>query len=211
MDITWYGHSCFRIAERNRLTIITDPFGDQLGLGAPRLKGEIVTISHNASGHNNVESVKGLQHVIDRSGEYEVGEVFIIGIAMHNIDETSARENIVYLLEYDGLTVAHLGDLAHVPDQSTIEALGQVNVLLVPVGGGGALQASQAVEVIALIEPQYVVPMHYALPGLSLELDPVDKFLKAMGVSKVVEDDLLKVSQGVLPEQTQVVVLRPQA
>ena len=93
------------------------------------------------------------------------------------------------------------------PDQSTIEALGEVNVALVPVGGGNSLNANQAAEVIALIEPQYIVPMHYSLPGLKIELDPVDKFLTAMGVTRPQQEEMLRVASGVLPEQPQVVIL----
>ena len=118
--------------------------------------------------------------------------------------------NVAYLFDYDGLTVLHLGDLSHVPDQSAVEELGQVNVLLIPVGAGNGLKAAQAAEVVALIEPYFVVPMHYALPGLTIELDPVDKFLKTMGVSKVQESDTLKVSAADTPEQPQIVVLAPQ-
>jgi L-ascorbate metabolism protein UlaG (beta-lactamase superfamily) len=116
---------------------------------------------------------------------------------------------VAYLFRYDSLTVLHLGDLAHVPDQSTIEALGEVNVALVPVGGGNSLNANQAAEVVALIEPQYIVPMHYSLPNLAIELDPVDKFLTAMGISRPQQEDVLRVTSGVLPEQPQVVLLSP--
>lgn len=210
MDITWYGHSCFRITERNRVTVVTDPYGDNIGLPQLKLKGDIVTVSHDEPGHNNVQAVKGDTHILGGAGEYEIGDVFITGVAMHHISETSVRYNVAYLLNYDNLTVLHLGDLAHIPAQSTIEELGEVNVLLIPVGGGNGLRATQAAEVIAMIEPHFIIPMHYALPGLAFDLDPVDRFLKAMGVSKVQEEDVLKVSSAALPEQPQVIVLRQQ-
>lgn len=211
MDITWYGHSCFRIAERSRITVITDPFDDSIGLPPLKLKGDVVTISHDSPGHNYAEAVKGNTYTLTGPGEYEVGGVFLWGVPMHRMDDSGHPVyNVAYVIQYDTLTVAHLGDLAHVPDQSTIEAMGEVNVALVPVGGGRGLKANQAAEVIALLEPNFIVPMHYALPGLQVELDPVDKFLKEMGVSKVLEDDTLKVSAGGLPEQPQVVILRPQ-
>lgn len=209
MDITWYGHSCFRINERGRITVVTDPFSEEIGLASPRLKGDLVTVSHQQPGHNAIDAVKGRAYVLDGPGEYEIGGVFITGIAMHDV--VHQRLNVAYLFDYDTLTVLHLGDLNHVPDQSTIEALGEVNVALVPVGGGNALRASQAAEVIALLEPNFIIPMHYALPNLTVELDHAEKFLKAMGVSKIVEEDVLKVTSGSLPEQPQVVVLRPQA
>lgn len=210
MEITWYGHSCFRITERNRISVVTDPFSESIGLPVPKLKADVVTISHSEPGHNNIDVVKGEPHVLEGPGEYELGGVFITGIPMHLTEGDTVRWNIAYLLEYDHLTVLHLGDLAHVPDQSTIESFGEVNVLLLPVGGGNALRASEAAEVVALIEPQYVVPMHYGLPDLKVPLDPVDNFLKAMGIGKAQEADWLKVSSGEMPEQSQVVVLLPQ-
>ena len=133
-----------------------------------------------------------------------------MGLALHNAKEENPRRNVGYMLEYENLTVLHLGDLDHVPEQSVIEEIGVVNVLLVPVGGGGGLKASEAAEVVALIEPHFVVPMHYAQDGLNFELDPVDRFLKAMGVTKAQEAETLRVSAATLPEQPQVVMLTPQ-
>jgi L-ascorbate metabolism protein UlaG (beta-lactamase superfamily) len=211
LDITWYGHSCFRISERGRVTIVTDPFADVIGMEAPRAKGDVVTVSHDAPGHNFVDAIKGARHILRTPGEYEIGGVFILGLAMHNVQTVPPRANVAYMFDYDNLKVLHLGDLAEVPEQSVIEELGEVNVLLIPVGGGEGLKAAQAAEVVGLIEPHFVVPMHYAQPNLRLELDPVDKFLKAMGVSKAQEMDLLKVNVSDLPEQTQVIILNPQS
>lgn len=223
MDITWYGHSCFRITERGEISVVTDPFAEEIGLPvSPRLKGDVVTVSHHAPGHANLDAVKGTNYVLEGPGEYELGGVFFSGIAMHTVHEDEAaldgsagektfKRNVAYVIRYGDLAVLHLGDLAHVPDQSTIEALGEVNVVLVPVGGGGALRANEAAEVIALIEPNYIVPMHYMLPGLTVLLDPVDKFLQEMGVSKAQEEDSLRVTSTTLPEQPQVILLRPQS
>lgn len=212
MDITWYGHSCFRIVERGQLTVVTDPYADSIGLAAPKLKADLVTVSHDEPGHNALENIKGYRYVLSGPGEYEFGGTFITGIAMHHIDEAAniARYNVAYLIELGSLTVLHLGSLSHVPDQSTVEAFGEVNVVLIPVGGGKSLSAGMAAEVISVIEPNYIIPMHYAQPGLSIDLDPMDKFLKAMGVSKAEEEDVLRVTSGNLPEQPQVVVLNPQ-
>jgi len=208
LEITWYGMSCFRISERTRITVVTDPFSENIGLPSPKLKGDVVTISHDVPGHNFVDAIKSDPHVLRGPGEYEIGGVFVTGIALHDVENN--RQNVAYLMDYDGMTVLHLGDLSHVPKQSDVEGLGEVHVLLLPVGGGNGLKAAQAAEVVALFEPYYVVPMHYALPGLALDLDPVDKFLTAMGVSKVQESDTLKVTVADTPEQPQVVVLTPQ-
>lgn len=212
MDITWYGHSCFRISERSQTTIITDPYHPSIGLPELKLKADLVTVSHDQPGHNAVDAIKGQEYVIAGAGEYEIGELFVTGIPMHTYkaEEDEVHNNVAYLFEYsNNMTVLHLGDLQGVPDQSTIEQLGEVNVLLVPVGGGRGLRAGQAAEVIALVEPHYVVPMHYAIEGLTIELDTVDRFLKAMGVSQAEEIDMLRVSSTGLPEQTQVVLLQP--
>ena len=212
MDITWYGHSCFRITERGETSVVTDPYHPSIGLPELKLKSDLVTVSHDQPGHNAVDLVKGFQYVIGGAGEYEIGELFVTGIPMHFHDEETDTiiHNVAYLFEYsNNLTVLHLGDLHHVPDQSTIEQLGEVNVLLVPVGGGRGLRAGQAADVIALVEPHYVVPMHYAMEGLNIELDTVDRFLKAMGVTQAQETDVLRVSSLSLPEQTQVILLEP--
>ena len=212
MDITWYGQSCFRIAERGHTTVVTDPYNPSIGLPELKLKADLVSVSHDQPGHNAVDLIKGVDYVIGGPGEYEVGELFVTGIAMHTHDPETGKvyENVAYMFVYpNNLTVLHLGDLRKVPDQSTIEQLGEVNVLLVPVGGGNGLTGTDAAEVIALVEPHYVVPMHYAIDGLTLDLNGVDRFLKAMGVSQAEQTDVLRVNATNLPEQTQVVLLQP--
>lgn len=211
MDITWYGHSCFRFVERGQTTVVTDPYADDtIGLPPLKFKTDVITISHDSPAHNGVEGIK-YDYVLSGPGEYEIGGVFITGIALHHVDGDDVRRNVAYLIKYpNGLTVLHLGDLSHVPDQSTIEDFGEVHVVLVPVGGNGTLNADMAAEVIAQIEPAYIVPMHYAIEDITVPLDPVDKFLKAMGVGTPIEDDTLKVNPSGLPEQPEVVVLTPQ-
>lgn len=211
MEITWYGHSCFRLTERGLSTIVTDPYDNSIGYDSPRLKADIVTVSHDAPGHNNVDAVKGARPITG-PGEYEIGGVFITGISTHRPDKKKKEaedgaKNTLYLFDFDGLTVAHLGDLDHVPTQAQIEDLGTVAVVLVPVGGGGGLNAAQAAEVISLIEPSIVVPMHYKTNDVTLKLDPLSKFLKEMGLSTVKAEESLTVKKGSLPEETHVVVL----
>jgi len=196
------------------MTVVTDPYAPSIGLPELKLKADVVTVSHAEPGHNYIDGVKGTQRVIQTPGEYEIGGTFITGIAMHNIHEASgiARSNIAYRIQFDsGLTVLHLGDVAALPDQSIVRDLGEVHVLLIPVGGGAGLKPGLAAEVIAMIEPGHVIPMHYALPGLAFELEPLDKFLKAMGVSRVNEQDTLKINNtNDMPEQPQITVLLPQ-
>jgi L-ascorbate metabolism protein UlaG (beta-lactamase superfamily) len=216
MEITWYGHSCFRLTERNFATVVTDPFDSKtIGYTPLKLKSDIVTVSHDAPGHNNVDSVKSTSHVIDGAGEFEIGGVFITGVATDGGSKKKNKEggasNTIYVFDYDGITVAHLGDLKHAPTQSEIETLGTVNVALVPVGGGGGLNAAKAAEVISMLEPNLVIPMHYSTPATKLPLDALNKFLKEMGLSKIESQPSLKVTRSSLPNETHVVVLDYQA
>ena len=207
MEITWYGLSCFRLTERKHATVVTDPYNGNLGLPGLKLKADVVTVSHHAPGHNYADGVSGMQHTLDGPGEYEIGNVFITGIVTKGAAKT--YDNVIYLFDYDGLKIAHLGDLDKVPTQTEIEALEEVNVLLLPVGGSNSLNAAQASELVSLLEPNIVVPMHYQLPGLNLELEGVDRFLKEMGVTDPTEEDSLKISLGSLPEETETVILTP--
>ncbi len=206
MDIIWYGLSCFRITERKHATVVTDPFGKKVGLPTPKLKADIITISHKAEGHGRTSSISGYNHVLTGAGEYEIGGVFVTATSTVAEDGSS---NVIYLFDYDGLTVAHLGDMAAVPSRAQIEVLEEVDVLLVPVGGGNSLNAAQASELVSMLEPKIVVPMHYDTSGLAVDLEPIDRFLKEMGVTKPREEDKLKISSRSLSEEMQIVLLKP--
>jgi L-ascorbate metabolism protein UlaG (beta-lactamase superfamily) len=198
--------------------VVTDPYDNKsIGYDSLKLRSDIVTVSHDAPGHNNTDAVKGTAHVIDGPGEFEIGGVFVTGVqtdgsgsgkkkAKSKDGEAPAR-NTIYVFDYDGITVAHLGDLKEVPTQSEIESLGTINVALVPVGGGGGLNAAKAAEVISLIEPNLVVPMHYATPAAKVSLDSLNKFIKEMGLSKPETQPSLKVTRSSLPNETHVIVL----
>lgn len=214
MEIVWYGHSCFRMIERGMAAVVTDPYDESIGYGPLKLKADIVTVSHAAPGHNHVDAVKGDRRVITGPGEFEIGGVFVTGIATDGDKKKKAAElkrNTLYLFDFDGLTVCHLGDLDHVPSQAQIEALGAVDVALVPVGGGGGLNASQAAEVVSLLEPSVVIPMHYKTDAVTLKLDPVAKFLKEMGLGAIKPEPSLKLSKSSLPDETRVVLLEHKA
>jgi L-ascorbate metabolism protein UlaG (beta-lactamase superfamily) len=215
MDITWYGHACFRLRDRDA-TVVTDPFEKSLGYDLPRVRADIVTVSHDHPYHNNAKAVKGEFKVVDGPGEYEIKSVFITGIATYpsrrrrkanNEEDGGDERNVIFVFEFNGLTICHLGDLAQVPTQTQVEALSNVDVLMVPVGGSTSLNAAQAAEIISLIEPYIVIPMHYKTSAISLKLDSVQKFLKEMGAPRIEPVDVLKVTRSSLPQETQVVVL----
>lgn len=219
MEITWYGMSCFRIKERGMATVVTDPYAEGLGLGKLKLKADVVTISHEAEGHDNLGAISGKHRALTSPGEYEIGEVFITGVAVRETRSESGkgkkkekkkpeRRNIFFVFDYDGINVAHLGDLDGVPSRAAVEELAAVDVALVPVGGGGALSPSQASEVISLIEPSIVVPMHYTTGDEKVDLGSVEPFLSEMGISDLEPEESLKVTKTGLTDETQVVVLK---
>lgn len=209
MEISWYGHSCFRITERGLATVVTDPYDHrQVGYDPLKLKADIVTISHNSPGHNNLAAIKGDPYRITGPGEFEVGGVFITGVATNGHRNPDEPRNTLYMIDYNGITIVHLGDMNRVPTQTEVEALGNVHIALVPVGSSGGLNAAKAVEVISVFEPNIVIPMHYATEGATVKLEPLNRFLKEMGQTEVKPQPSLKItSVSGLPEETQVVVL----
>jgi len=211
MEITWHGHSCFRINERGKAAVVTDPYNPEIvGYDPGKLKAEIVTISCDIPEHNYVKAIRGKAFEIRGPGEYEIGGVFVTGVRINGSKKKAADEspNTVYLIDYDGLKIAHLGELNNVPNQTEVEGLGEVHVALVPVGGQTSLNAAKAAEVISLLEPSIVIPMHYDVGKSLIELDPLPKFLKEMGLTTIETEESIKLSSvNVLPEETRVMVL----
>ena len=212
MEITWYGLSCFRMIERGKAAVVTDPYDHEVvGYEPLKLRADILAISHDAPGHNYEKGITGKTYTIRGPGEYEVGGVFVTGIstAPKRKGQANGGSNVLYVFDFDGVIVAHMGDLDRTLTQAEVEALGDIHVALVPVGGGNSLSPAKAVEVISLLEPGIVIPMHYHTPGLNLDLNPIDRFLKEMGLDKGQTVPSLKVTAGAIPEETQVVLLEP--
>jgi L-ascorbate metabolism protein UlaG (beta-lactamase superfamily) len=214
MEITWYGHSCFSFSERGFATVVADPFDSTAtGLDPLRLKADIVTISHNKPGHNYIQALKNDPFVISGPGEYEIGGVFVNGIHTNNKDKSVglSDRNTLYVFDYEGINIVHLGGTDQVPSQSEIEELGVVHVALVPIGGNSTLNAVKAAEIVNLLTPNIVIPMHYMTENSLIKLDPLNKFLNEMGLSNIEAQNSLKLASArSVPEETQVVVLVPQ-
>jgi len=209
MEITWYGHSCFRLTERGLASVVTDPYDHRaIGYKPLSLRGNIVSVSHDAPGHNFVSAVKTKSREIKGPGEFEIGGVFVTAIQTNSRKrDKTEKKNILCVFDFSGVTTAHLGDIRRVPSQSQVEALGTVNVALVPVGAGNGLNAAKAAEVVSLLEPGIVIPMHFRTPDCKLDLETLDKFLKEMGVSTIEPVPSLKVTKSGVPTETKVVVL----
>lgn len=212
MDITWHGNSCFRITERGMASVVTDPYDPEvMGTDPGKLRAEVVTVSCDKPGHNFIKGIRGKAFEITGPGEYEIGGVFITGVRINGSKRKKSPDDIpntVYVIDYNGLTVAHLGELNSVPSQTEVEGLGEVHVALVPVGGMTSLNAAKAAEVISLLEPSIVIPMHYDSVEDGMKLDPLSKFLKEMGLNQVETEEAVKLtSPNTLPEETRVMVL----
>ena len=208
MEITWLGHSCFIIKGKEK-TVITDPYHPDLGYSLGEPEADIVTLSHLHPGHSYVEGVANNPKQIKVPGEYEIGGVFITGIAtFHDTEGGKTRgKNTVYSIEMDGMTLCHLGDLGHPLRPEMVDELGVIDILFLPVGEVSTIPVSIAVETVKELNPHIAIPMHYKTNVVARNLEPVDKFLKEMGIREAEPRSKLSVSESSLPSGTQVVVL----
>lgn len=205
MVITWYGQSCFKI-QSGETVLFLDPFHKEVGLTPPRGQANIVTISHRHEDHDNYKSLSGEPLLIKGPGEYEYKGVNINGIFSYHDDKEGKERgtNTIYTIELEGVRICHLGDLGQkkLTDEQT-EQMGEVDILMIPVGGNSTVDCEDAAEITNQIEPRIVIPMHYKLPGtvgIAAKLDGVDAFLKEMGVSKKETFDKLTLKKKDLPE-----------
>jgi len=220
VNIIWHGQSFFEIVSKNKregeTKIAIDPYEPELvGLKFPKTEADIVLVSHNHKDHNNAKAVGGNPFIIDTPGEYEIKDVFIKAIPSFH-DDSNGKErgqNIMFTIESEEMKVAFLGDLGQKELTSQqIDDLGNVDVLIIPVGGIYTIGAKDASEVISQIEPGIVIPMHYKIPNLKVELDDISKFLKEMGGEGIEPLPKLKVSPKDLPgedEEIKIVLLAP--
>lgn len=216
MNIIWKGQSCFQITiqkAKSQTSIIIDPFGEEAGLRIPSLSADIVLVTHNHEDHNNVKAVSGDPFVASGPGEYDVKDIYIQGISSWHDDSGGKErgENTIYVIEAEDLKICHLGDLGQkelTDDQ--LEKIGNIDVLLIPVGGSFTLSAKEALKVMSQIEPEITIPMHYQIPKLKYKLDGVDKFLKSLGIKSMKTEAKLSVKKKNLStEEARVVVLEP--
>lgn len=211
MIITWQGHSCFKIQDKqgpDGVTLVTDPFNKEIGLKVPNFEADIVTVSHNHEDHNNVKSLRGNAFVIDCPGEYDFKGVLVEGIDAYHDEKNGSDKgsNIIFRIEIDDISITHLGDLDHVLSSEQLERLNGTDILLIPVGGKYTLDAKKAVEVISQIEPRIVIPMHYKVDDLKLDIDGVDKFIKELGIEATYEEKL-RISKKDLPQEDMELVI----
>ena len=217
MTIIWHGQSLFEITtsrgKNNQVNIVIDPFSQEVGLRLPKLEPNIVLSTHEHYDHNNVKAVGGNYFLIEGPGEYEIREIFIQGIpAFH--DDLQGKERgktTIFTIEAEELRLCHLGDLGQkelTPDQ--LEKIGEIDILMIPVGGNYTISGKEAVKIMSQIEPKIIIPMHYALPKLKVKLEGVEKFLKTMGIKKIEPVNKLTIKKKeLLEEEAKIIVLKP--
>ena len=187
MEITYLGHSSFKIINKTT-SVLTDPFDPQmLGVKFAPQSADIVTISHDHKDHNNASAVSGYKKILSGPGEYEINGVSFIGInSFHDNEEGKQRGiNTIFIIEMNDFRLAHLGDLGHKLSDKTLNTIGDIDVLMIPIGGKYTINSAEAVEIVRDIEPKIIIPMHYQLPGatseLEKELETVDQFITTLG------------------------------
>jgi L-ascorbate metabolism protein UlaG (beta-lactamase superfamily) len=213
MDITYLGHSSFKIKTKSG-ALITDPYdAKMLGLKYSNGEAEIVTVSHNHGDHNAVGNVSGIKKTIDRPGEYEVSGISVMGYStFHDAKKGEERgKNTVYVIEAEGLRLVHLGDLGHPLSDDLIDEMGDIDILMVPVGGFYTIGPKEAVEIVTKIEPYFVMPMHYKVEGMSQDLKekllPVEDFLKESGLTVENYPKFVIKKEDIIEEQTTKIVV----
>ena len=207
MTITWLGHSCFRI-EAKEGSVLTDPFDKEIGLRPPKIKDDIVLVTHQHHDHNNIGDANPEAFIIQNPGEYEKQGIAIRGIQSYHDDKEGAERglNTIYVLKAEEMTIAHLGDLGHKLTDSQVEEIGDVDVLMIPVGGNYTIDGKMAVEVISQIEPKIIIPMHYKIDGLTVDIDGPEKFIKELGLTPE-KVDKYKISKKLLPTEEEKLVM----
>lgn len=205
MEISYLGHASFRLKGKN-VTVVTDPYGEKLGKFPDEARADIVTVSHDHFDHNNTRLLSSA-FIVNGPGEYEIKGVAITGVATWHDDKSGAERgpNTVYVMDIDGVKLAHLGDLGHKLTEKQLEEMGSIDVVLVPVGGVYTIDAATAGEVVKQVDPWVVIPMHYK--QLLAELAGVEEFLQEMGKPGAVPAPKYVISADRLPTELQVVVL----
>ncbi len=210
MTITWYGQSCFKVETRG-VTLAIDPFSKDIGLTPPRFQADIVLVTHQHPDHANVGAIPGQPFVISGPGEYEAKDIAIRGVStFHDTSQGKERGlNTAYVIEAEDLVIAHLGDFGEqVMREETVEELGTVDILMIPVGGTYTIDGETAAKIVNQIEPRLVIPMHYELPELKFKLLGVQQFLKAYRASSQAPQEKLVLKKKDLAEdETRIVVL----
>jgi L-ascorbate metabolism protein UlaG (beta-lactamase superfamily) len=208
LDITWLGHSCFRIRGKEA-TVITDPCPPTSGYNIGKPTADIVTISQNGENHTYVKAIAGKPVIVNQPGEYEIHGAFITGVATSQDTSKGADrgKNVAFIIEMEGLRVCHLGNLGQTPTAEQAEEMTGADVLLIPVGGSDTIDGAKAAEIVSLLEARLVVPMHYKTDASKGSLEAPNRFLKELGASAGEPQPKLSINRASVPMETKAILL----
>ncbi|MBI3335306.1 MAG: MBL fold metallo-hydrolase [Candidatus Portnoybacteria bacterium] len=211
MIITWYGQSCFKI-QSGELVLAIDPFAKETGLTPPRFRTDVALVTHMHKDHANTDSLTGNPFIVKNAGEYEIKGIYIHGIETFH-DNVSGKErgmNTMYAITMEEINLLHMGDFGEEQMRDlTLEELGDIDILMIPIGGTFTIDAEKAAHIIKQIEPKIVIPMHYKIPGLIYKLEGIETFLKETGTKKDMEEKLTIKKKDIIEERkTEFVILK---
>ena len=215
MKITYYGHSAFNITTGNGTRTIIDPyesgaFNGTLSYGRITDEADIVITSHNHADHNYTKDIKGKFVLINTTASNEINDVKIKTIAAFH--DSSAGEkrgaNLISVICTDNLTLAHMGDLGHNLDNRTIQEMGKIDVLLLPVGGVFTIDAATATKVMADIKPLITIPMHYKTARCAFPIADVENFTKGQKSVCMLNKAEFTITGKTLPDQPKIIVMQ---
>ena len=214
MRLTYFGHSSFLVETADGVRVILDPyrhgaFNGAVGYAPIDEKADVVVASHDHDDHGACDTIPGEPLVFLHPTDETVGSLAIKGVDVAH-DESGGSErgkNTIAILDDGDIRLVHLGDLGHTLDAPTIEALGRVDILLVPVGGFFTIDHEQAAEVVESLNPRVIVPMHYKTTAVDFPISAVDPFLATQARVERKEESVLEVSGDSLPDERLTIVL----
>ncbi len=206
MKIKWRGHASF-IIETDSKTIITDPFNETYGYPLNPVTADIITVSHDHGDHNAVATIAGEPRIIRNSGTVVVEGIIITGIkSFHDMHQGRERgPNTIFKIAAEGIDLVHLGDLGEILSAAQVQAIGKVDILLLPVGGRYTIDAGEAAQIVSLLQPRVVIPMHFGTPHLSFKLAPLEEF--TAGYDRIIKKPSLDIKASDLNQEMKIVVL----
>lgn len=198
MNIKYLGHACFMMISDTGTTIVTDPYDFTVGYNMPQINADIVTVSHQHYDHNYTKAIDNECTVISQIGEYEFKGIKITGIHTFHDDVNGHKRgnNIVFKILIDGIDICHCGDLGHTLEQKQIDAIGHVDILMIPVGGTYTVDAKEAAIIVEQLKPQMVIPMHYKTPEINFDISGVDEFINVTGNGEWINRNQMQITKG---------------
>lgn len=197
LKITWLGHSSFLITDSKNRLILTDPFNDQVGYKVYNGSADFATISHSHFDHSYIDEIKGKPTIINELGIHSFEDLNIIGFESYHDKKLGALrgKNIIFVIEVDNFRVCHLGDIGYVLSDDEVKALGNIDILFIPVGGNFTIDGKDAKKLCKKIHSHIIIPMHYKTELVNLSIDGVENFIRSIKNAERINSDTLYIDK----------------